>query len=275
MSESVRSRLLWGKAALQGPKAAAGLMLWHMAGLLLPSPAAWSLAVVVLAGLVASVLVPRLMVRLLWWAWTPARGHGGRVLLSPIRRGGLSIAGPHHLVAARGIPGQVTPESLSYGRAVQRLVAHRLDVAVALLALPWEVAAAVGGAALRCVTGLPLVGWAWRVRFVVAGIAVAQTAMAGHFVLAAVILVLATLSYVMPWWRARWLAAVHRAASLQAEPVANRPAAVGTAQPRAAADAVTRPAKGSVPGRAAAHDPRGDRLGSMHRRHRRIAAQHR
>lgn len=42
------------------------------------------------------------------------------------------------------------------------------------------------------------------------GIAVAQTAVAGHFLLAAVILVLVTLSYVMPWWRVRRLAAVHR-----------------------------------------------------------------
>lgn len=127
----------------------------------------------------------------------------------------IVVAGPRVLVVPRHIA--ALGDSLGYARALQRVAATRWDVLVAWLAWPWDRVATAAGWIARNVGSLALVGWAWSIRWLVAGIAVIQSAVAGRFVSSVIIAVVVGLTYWMPWSRARWLHAAH-AATLELMP---------------------------------------------------------
>ena len=79
-------------------------------------------------------------------------------------------------------------------------------------------------------TRLPLIGFAWRMRMVVAGIAVWQTVVAGQHAATVGIFVVIGLTYLLPWTRARHerlvsqaLADLERRSAKDAAPATRRP----------------------------------------------------
>jgi Zn-dependent protease with chaperone function len=85
-----------------------------------------------------------------------------------------------------------------------RLGQTRFDVAVELWTIPWQLVRAVTLAIAKTVGWLPLTRFAWRIRFLVATVAVAQSAaddrIAGGLVVAAFI----ALTYLAPRWQGQW-----------------------------------------------------------------------
>jgi hypothetical protein len=79
--------------------------------------------------------------------------------------------------------------------------ATRFDLAGAFWLLPWRLVSAVASGVGRSVAALPLVGFAWRVRVVVATVAVVQSVTAGHPAVGMVVAVFVTLTYLAPRWR--------------------------------------------------------------------------
>ena len=207
-----RSRLVRGKLVMQLPRVVFGLTGWFAVGVLLPPVPAWILLTVLVAGGVACLLPQRMMARLLWWAWRMGpRYDQTSVLVTSRRLRQIVVAGPRALVVPRHLMTAGTP--LAYARTLQRVAATRWDVLVAWLAWPWDRTATAAGWVARRIATLPLVRWAWSIRWVVAGIAVIQSAAAGRYVSSGNITVVIGLSYWMPWWRIRWQRAAHAAAS--------------------------------------------------------------
>lgn len=189
------------------PRMVIAALLWLVLIETLPGFAAWVVLVVVLGGTVAAVVAEPLVVRLLWWAHrplTPIAVPGDprvRVLVS--RRelcGGIGPAGRRHLVVPAAWVGRADlPELLGAARRRQLVASGAFDVAYQWFTWPWQVLAAFGGGFARGVARLPLVGFAWRVRFVVVGIAVWQTLAAGQYPATVGILVVMGLTYLLPW----------------------------------------------------------------------------
>jgi hypothetical protein len=79
--------------------------------------------------------------------------------------------------------------------------ATRFDLAVAFWLLPWRLASSVAAGVGRSVATIPLIGFAWRARFVVAAVAVVQSVTAGYPAVGVVGAGFVTLTYVAPRWR--------------------------------------------------------------------------
>lgn len=230
-------RLRRAGALVKVPRSVIAAFLWLVLIEALSGLAAWVVLVVVLGGSVAAVVAEPVVVRLLWWARRPSTPIGVpgdpqvRVLVS--RRGlggGIGPAGRRHLVGPVAWVGRADlPELLGAARRRQLVASGVFDVAYQWFTWPWQVLAAFGGGVARGLVRLPLIGLAWRVRFVVAGIAVWQTLAAGQYPAIVGILVVMGLTYLLPWTTAREERLIRHALAGEARPVATsavrRPAA--------------------------------------------------
>lgn len=209
------------------PRMLIAVLLWLVLIEALSGFAAWVVLVVVLGGTVAAVVSEPVVVRLLWWARCPSTPIGVpgdpqvRVLVT--RRGlggGIEPAGRRHLVVPVAWVGRADlPEVLGAARRRQLVASGAFDVAYQWFTWPWQVLAAFGGGFARGVARLPLVGFAWRVRFVVVGIAVWQTLAAGQYPATVGILVVMGLTYLLPWTTAREEHLIRQSLAGEARPV--------------------------------------------------------
>jgi len=85
-----------------------------------------------------------------------------------------------------------------------RLGQTRFDAAVEFWTVPWQLVRAVCPAIAKTVGLFPLTRFAWRIRFVVAAVAVAQSATDGRIAAGVVVALLITLTYMVPRWQRQW-----------------------------------------------------------------------
>ena len=221
-------RLRRAGALVKVPRVLIAAVLWLVLIEALPGLAAWAVLVGVLGGTVAAVVAEPLVVRLLWWARRPSTPIGVpgdpqvRVLVT--RRGlggGIGPAGRCHLVVpVAWVCRADLPELLATARRRQLVASGVFDVAYQWFTWPWQVLAAFGGGFARGVARLPLIGFAWRIRFVVAGIAVWQTLAAGQYPATVGILVVMGLTYLLPWTTAHEEHLIRHSLASEAPPVA-------------------------------------------------------
>jgi len=85
-----------------------------------------------------------------------------------------------------------------------RLGQTRFDVAVEFWTIPWQLVCAVCLAMAKTVGLFPLTRFAWRIRFVVAGVAVAQSVTDGRIAAGVVVALFIALTYLAPRWQRQW-----------------------------------------------------------------------
>jgi len=85
-----------------------------------------------------------------------------------------------------------------------RLGQTRFDVAVEFWTIPWQLLRAICLAIAKTVGLFPLTRFAWRIRFVVATVAVAQSAGDGRIAAGVVVAVFIALTYLAPRWQRQW-----------------------------------------------------------------------
>src|SRR5665647_1099680 len=85
-----------------------------------------------------------------------------------------------------------------------RLGQTRFDVAVEFWTIPWKLVRAVYLAIAKTVGLFPLTRFAWRIRFVVAAVAVAQSATDGRIAAGVIVAVFIALTCLTPWWQRQW-----------------------------------------------------------------------
>ena len=206
----------------------------------------------VVSGALAAGLLEGPAVRLLWRAHPPSPAEARE--LSPAWQQAAAVtdltgvrlwvggtghpafaAGPHHLVLARPLVDRFRAGRLTRDDIV-RLIVHadgrrrrgypRFDLLLAFWTWPWDL---LRGGLLgvgRLLRWIPLVGFAWRVRFVVTAVAVVQETLAGRPGLAAIIGAFITLTYLTPACRRAWER--HLADVDITSPVSHTPAAPRT-----------------------------------------------
>src|SRR5674476_1403705 len=85
-----------------------------------------------------------------------------------------------------------------------RLGQTRFDIAVEFWTIPWQLLRAVCGAIAETVGLLRLTQFAWRIRFVVAAVAVAQSVADGRIAEGLLVAVFIALTYLAPRWQRNW-----------------------------------------------------------------------
>jgi len=85
-----------------------------------------------------------------------------------------------------------------------RLGQTRFDVAVEFWTIPWQLVRAVCLAIAKTVGLLRLTQFAWRIRFVVATVAAAQSVADGRIAAGVVVAVSIALTYLAPRWQRQW-----------------------------------------------------------------------
>ena len=219
------------------PRVVIAAVVWLLVIEALPGIAAWGVLAVVVAGTAAGGVAEPVIVRLMWWARhpsTPLTMPGDprvRVLVTGRRIAGIGQAGRRHLIVpATGIGRSDLPELLTRARQRQLVSAGRFDVAYQWFTWPWQLLAASAAGFAHGMARLPLIGFAWRLRMVVAGIALWQTVVAGQHAATVGIVVVIGLTYLLPWTRARHerlvsqeLAGLERRSVRPAAPAARRP----------------------------------------------------
>ena len=86
-----------------------------------------------------------------------------------------------------------------------RLGQTRFDVAVEFWTIPWQLLRAACLAIAKTICWFPLAHFAWRIRFVVAGVAVAQSATDGRIAAGVVAALFIALTYLAPGWQRRYV----------------------------------------------------------------------
>ena len=123
------------------------------------------------------------------------------------------VAGRHSVVVSSGLLqaaqlGQLPADqaagviAAAVGRI--RLGQTRFDVAVEFWTIPWQLVRTVSLAIAKTVGLLPLTQFGWRIRFVVAAIAVAQSVADGRIAAGLVVAVSIALTYLAPRWQRNW-----------------------------------------------------------------------
>lgn len=219
------------------PRVVIAAVLWLLVIEALSGPAAWGVLAIVLVGTVAGVVAEPVIIRLVWWTRRPSTplavpgDPGVRVLVTGRPAAGIGQAGRRHLVVpAAWIGGTDLPALLTRARQRQLVSAGRFDVAYQWFTWPWQLLAALVAGFARGMTWLPLIGFAWRMRMAVAGIAVWQTVVAGQHAATGGIVVVIGLTYLLPWTHARHerlvsnaLADLERSPAKDAAPATRRP----------------------------------------------------
>ena len=85
-----------------------------------------------------------------------------------------------------------------------RLGQTRFDVAVEFWTIPWQLVRAVCMVIAKAIGFLPLTEFAWRIRFVVGAVAVAQSVADGRIAGGLVVAVSIALTYLAPEWQRYW-----------------------------------------------------------------------
>jgi hypothetical protein len=85
-----------------------------------------------------------------------------------------------------------------------RLGQTRFDVAVEFWTIPWQLLRAVCLVIAKTIGLSPLTEFAWRIRFVVAAVAVAQSVADGRIAAGVVVAVFIALTYLAPRWQRQW-----------------------------------------------------------------------
>src|SRR5664280_1961923 len=80
----------------------------------------------------------------------------------------------------------------------------RFDVAVEFWTIPWQLVRAFALAISKTVRWFPLAQFAWRIRFVVAAAAVAQSVADGRDAAGVVVALFIALTYLAPQWQRQW-----------------------------------------------------------------------
>ena len=199
-------RLRRAAALVKVPRVVIAALLWLVVIEALPGLAAWIVLVLLVGGTVAAIVAEPVVVRVLWWATQPAppivvSGDSQvRVLVTTRPVEAIGQAGRRHLVVPVAWVGRADlPELLVVARRRQLLTAGSVDVAYQWFTWPWQVLAAFVGGFAHGMSRLPLVAFAWRIRLVVAGIAVWQSLAAGQYHAAIGVLVVVGLTYLLPW----------------------------------------------------------------------------
>ena len=219
------------------PRVVIAAVVWLLVIEALPDPAAWGVLAIVVAGTVAGVVAEQVIIRLVWWARSPSTplavpgDTGVRVWVTGRQAAGIGQAGRRHLVVPATCIGRSDlPALLTRARQRQLVSAGRFDVAYQWFTWPWQLLAASAAGFAHGMTRLPLIGFAWRMRLVVVGIAVGQTVVAGQRAATVKIVVVIGLTYLLPWTRARHerlaaqaLADLERRSAKDAAPATRRP----------------------------------------------------
>ena len=219
------------------PRVVIAAVVWLLAIEALPGPAAWGALGIVVVGTVAGVVAEPVIIRLVWWARSPSTplavpgDTGVRVWVTGRQAAGIGQAGRRHLVVPATCIGRSDlPALLTRARQRQLVSAGRFDVAYQWFTWPWQLLAASAAGFAHGMTRLPLIGFAWRMRLVVVGIAVGQTVVAGQRAATVGIVVVIGLTYLLPWTRARHerlaaqaLADLERRSAKDAAPATRRP----------------------------------------------------
>jgi len=85
-----------------------------------------------------------------------------------------------------------------------RLGQTTFDIAVEFWTIPWQLLRAVCLAIAKTVSWLPPAQFAWRIRFVVATVAAAQSVVDGRIAAGVVVAVFIALTYLAPRWQRQW-----------------------------------------------------------------------
>jgi hypothetical protein len=85
-----------------------------------------------------------------------------------------------------------------------RLGQTRFDIAMEFWTIPWQLIRAVCLAIAKAVGVFPLTRFAWRIRFVVAAIALAQSVADGRIATGAVVAAFIALTSLAPRWQGQW-----------------------------------------------------------------------
>jgi hypothetical protein len=122
-------------------------------------------------------------------------------------------AGRHSVVLSAGLlqaaqmgqlPADQTAGVIAAAVGRIRLGQTRFDVAVEFWTIPWQLVRAVCLAIAKTVNWLPLAQFAWRIRFVVATVAAAQSVADGRIAAGVVVAVFIALTYLAPRWQRQW-----------------------------------------------------------------------
>lgn len=188
------------------PRVLIAALLWLMVIEALRGVAQWGVLAVVAGGTVAAVLAEPAVVRLLWWARqpsTPLMVPGDpqvRVLVTRRQGAGTGHAGRRHLIVPAAWVGRADlPALLVRARLRQLVSAGRFEVAYQWFTWPWQVLGSFVVGFAHGFARLPLIGFAWRVRPVVSGVAIWQSIEAGRIPAAVGIIVVIGLTYLLPW----------------------------------------------------------------------------
>lgn len=194
------------EALVKAPRVVIASVIWLLLIEAAPGLWGWGILVVVVLGTVAGVVAEPMVVRLLWCARRPsvplaiAGEPHVRVLVTRRQVAGVAHAGRRHLVAPLAwIRRTDLPALLEGARRRQRMSAGRFEVAYLWFTWPWQVLGSFVGGIAHGVSKLPLIGFAWRVRWAVAGIAVAQSVAASRMSATIGIVVVIGLTYLLPW----------------------------------------------------------------------------
>lgn len=221
------SQLRRAGALVKVPRVVIATVLWLMFIEALPDLAAWGVLAVVVGGTVAAVVAEPMIVRLVWWARRPSTPIAlpaepqVRVLVTHRQAAGIGQAGRRHLIVPSAWVGQADlPALLWRARLRQVASAGRFEVAYQWFMWPWQVLGSFIDGFAHGVSRLPLIGFAWRVRLVVTGIALWQTVVAGRNVATVGIVVVIGLTYLLPWTKAHQERLVRAAVAAAALPLA-------------------------------------------------------
>lgn len=219
------------------PRVLISAVVWLLVIQALPGIAAWGALAVVAAGTAAGVVAEQVIVRLMWWARhpsTPLTMPGDpqvRVLVTGRRIAGIGQAGRRHLIVPATWIGRTDlPALLTRARQRQLVAAGRFDVAYQWFTWPWQLLAASAAGFAHGMTWLPLIGFAWRIRLVVAVIALWQTVVAGQRAATVGTGVVIGLTYLLPWTHASHERLVSQALA-DLERSSATPAATATRRP--------------------------------------------
>lgn len=199
-------RLSRAGALVKIPRVVIAAVGWLVVIEALPGLAGWIVLLLLVGGTVAAIVAEPVVVRVLWWATQPtppivvSGDSQVRVLVTTRPLEAIAQGGRRHLVIPVAWVGRADlPELLAVARRRQLVTAGSVDVAYQWFTWPWQVLAAFVGGFARGMARLPLVGFAWRIRLVVVGIAVWQTVIAGRHHATVGVIVAVGLTYLLDW----------------------------------------------------------------------------
>lgn len=120
------------------------------------------------------------------------------------RRTVVVSAGLLAAVRDRQLPVDQTAAVLGHGAGVVLSGAVRSDPALEFWTLPWQILRGLTQGLSRALRWVPAAGWAWKCRFILAVIAAAQAGAVGRWLVAAVIVLVGALSYLVSAWERAW-----------------------------------------------------------------------